>query len=409
MKLSADKMMLDDNWSDLRQFRELPEIDHERMHEYRLGRIKEQMHKHDVAVLVMVSPLSMRYAINFRSYAIFMMHVPSTYMFMSQELPYLVHNELEPTLDKRNKGRGTKLSHFYGGVDLDHYAEQFALDVDNYLSETGSSNRRVAVEYVNPSITQALMRRDIEVVDGVLIVEEARIIKSADEVNCIKWSIAVAEHGAAMVKRALKPGVTEIQLWGLINYTNLANNGDWHEGRMLASGPRTNPWLQEATDRKIESGDLVGFDTDMVGPFGYCADLSRTFHCGPAKPTARQKQLYRLAVDEVEYNLGLIKAGVKFSDIQQKAYSIPEEFREQSYPCVIHGVGMCDEYPHLDQGFRNPIEFDNELQSGMVICVETYMGAVGERDGVKLEEQVLVTDDGYERLTTMAWEEELLT
>lgn len=408
MNLSADKMILEDNWSDLSQFRELPEIDHSRMHDYRMGRIKDQMRKRDVAVLVMVSPLSMRYAINFRSYSLFMMHVPSTYMFMSLELPHLVHNELDPTLDKTHKGRGTKLSHFYGGVDLDHYTEQFALDVDNYLSETGASNRRVAVEYINPSITQALMRRDIEVVDGVLIIEEARIIKSIDEINCIKWSIAVAEHGAEMVKKALRPGVSETQLWGLINYTNLANDGDWHEGRMLASGPRTNPWLQEATQRKVESGDLVGFDTDMVGPFGYCADLSRTFHCGPANPSARQKELYQLAVDEVETNLQLIKPGIKFSEIQQNAYSIPEEFRAQAYPCIIHGVGMCDEYPHLNQYFREPIKFDNELKTGMVICVETYMGAVGESDGVKLEEQVLVTEDGYERLTTMPWEEQLL-
>ena len=408
MKLSADKLILEDNWSDLSQFRELPEIDHARMHDYRMNRIKEQMRKRDVAVLVMVSPLSMRYAINFRSYSIFMMHVPSTYMFMSLELPHLVHNELDPTLDRKNRGVGTKLSHFYGGTDLEHYAEKFASDVDNYLKETGSNNRRVAVEYINPSITQALMRRDIEVVDGVVVLEEARLIKSLDEINCIKWSIAVAEHGAEMVKKALKPGVTETQLWGLINYTNLANNGDWHEGRMLASGPRINPWLQEATERKVESGDLVGFDTDMVGPFGYCADLSRTFHCGPSKPTSRQKELYRLAVDEVETNLKLIKAGVKFSEIQQQAYPIPEEFREQSYPCVIHGVGMCDEYPHLHQGFREPIEFDNELKAGMVICVESYMGAVGETDGVKLEEQILVTEDGYEKLTTMPWEEDLL-
>ncbi|GIS88599.1 MAG: hypothetical protein CM1200mP18_13090 [Gammaproteobacteria bacterium] len=60
--------------------------------------------------------------------------------------------------------------------------------------------------------------------------------------------------------------MTEAQLWGLLNYANLANNGDWHDGRMLASGPRINPWMQEATLRRVESGDLVGFDTDMVGP-----------------------------------------------------------------------------------------------------------------------------------------------
>ena len=407
--ISPDRLIVEDNWSDLTQFREPPEIDMARMHQYRMGQIKQQMIKRDVEVLIMVSPLSMRYAINFRSYSIFAMHVPSTYLFMSLEAPFLVLNALDPMLESRNIGLGQPLSHFYGGTDLAEYAERFARDVERYLVDSGASNQRVALEYVNPSIVQALEKRGIEVIDGVLIVEEARLIKNIDEINCIKWSIAVAEHGALMMKRALRPGVTERQLWGIINYTNLANDGDWHEGRMLASGPRINPWLQEASNRRVESGDLVGFDTDMVGPYGYCADLSRTFHCGPAKPTARQKELYRLCADEVEHNLGLIKAGVSFSSIQQNAYVIPQEFREQSYPCVIHGVGMCDEYPHLHQGFRKPIEFDNELKAGMVICVESYMGAVGEDDGIKLEQQVLVTDDGYEMLTTMPLEQDLLS
>ena len=224
----------------------------------------------------------------------------------------------------------------------------------------------------------------------------------------MRWSIAVAELGAQKMKQALKPGVTETQLWGLLNYTNLANDGDWHEGRMLASGPRINPWLQEATQRKVESGDMVGFDTDMVGPFGYCADLSRTFHCGPAKPTARQKELYQLAYTEVHENLKLIRDGVLFSELRENAFEIPEQYREHSYPCFIHGVGMCDEYPHLDQPFRTQLDFDGKLEAGMTVCVESFMGAVGERDGAKLEQQVLVTQDGYELLTQFPFEEELL-
>lgn len=67
--------------------------------------------------------------------------------------------------------------------------------------------------------------------------------------------LRVAEHGIEMLVQAVHPGVTEVQLWALLNYTNLANNGDWHDGRMLASGPRTNPWLQEASTRRIEAGE----------------------------------------------------------------------------------------------------------------------------------------------------------
>ena len=75
---------------------------------------------------------------------------------------------------------------------------------------------------------------------------------------------------------------------------------------------------------------------------------------------------------------------------------------------MIHGVGMCDEYPQIKHLHRMVTPYDGMLEAGMVICVESYMGAVGERDGVKLEQQVLITEDGYEMLTTYPYCERLL-
>ena len=65
--------------------------------------------------------------------------------------------------------------------------------------------------------------------------------------------------------------------------------GEWIETRLLASGGRTNPWFREASTRVIQAGELVAFDTDLVGPFGYCADVSRTYFCEPpaSRPTSR--------------------------------------------------------------------------------------------------------------------------
>ncbi|MEM7293120.1 MAG: M24 family metallopeptidase, partial [Pseudomonadota bacterium] len=266
--MSPDQMVVNDNWSDLSRVRDLPDIDFERMHTYRSERLKTEMRKHDVPVCIMVNPISLRYAINYRNYAQFMAHIPSTYLFYPLEGEILLHNAFDQNVPARNKRPGQPISFFYGGDLQSHYAEKLAQDVIDYLVDIGTDKRRVAVEYVNPSITQALEKRGLEVVDGVLITERAHVIKSPDEIECIRWAVAVAEHGAAKVKEALKPGVSELQLWALLNYANLANNGDWHDGRMLASGPRINPWLQEASERKVEAGDLMGFDTDMIGPSG---------------------------------------------------------------------------------------------------------------------------------------------
>ncbi len=405
---SVDRLVFDDDWSDLTRLRDLPEIDFERMAAYRVERIRQQLRAHDAAFVILVSPISLRYAVDYRSYLLFQSHIPTTYVFLPQDGPIVMYGSYYdvPLVEDRRPGRPHAF--FDGGGKIDAAAEALADDVVGYLAEIGSDNRRVAVEYVNPSVTRALMARGLDVIDGVRVSELARLIKSEDEIACMRWAIAVAEHGAAKLKQTLRPGVSELQLWALLNYTNVANNGDWHEGRMLASGPRINPWLQEASERRVESGDLVGFDTDMVGPFGYFVDLSRTFHCGPAKPSARQKQIYRMAVDHVEHNLKLVYPGMTLKEMQRQAYEVPEECQRNAYPCVMHAVGMCDEYPQVKHLFREENPYDCIIEPGMVLCVESYMGPEGERDGVKLEQQVLVTDDGYELLTRYPYEENLL-
>ena len=404
----VDEWVLNDDWSDLSRLREMPEIDVQRMYEYRRERLREQLRLHDAALCILVNPISLRYAVDYRSYSLFQAHIPTVYLLLPRDGPSVMYGCYYdvPQVDEYRPGRPHAF--FEGGTNIGQAAAALADDIVAYLDEIGSSNRRVAIEYVNPSVTLALDARGVEVIDGVSVAEQARLIKSEDEIACMRWAIAVGEHGATMLKRALRPGVSELQLWGLLNYTNVANNGDWHEGRMLSSGPRINPWLQEASERKVESGDLVGFDTDMVGPFGYFVDLSRTLHCGPARPTRRQKQIYRLAVDEIEHNLKLVRPGMTLLEMQRQAYPVPEECRQNAYPCIMHAVGMCDEYPQAKPLFREVNPYDCTLQAGMVVCIESYMGPLGERDGVKLEQQVLITDDGYELLTTFPYEESLL-
>ncbi len=408
MTQSPDALLSQDSWSDLRQYRELPEIDQDRLYAYRTKRLKEQMREHDVAALVIVNPISLRYAVDYSTYSLFQSRIPSTYLFMAPDGPNAIHGAYANSdlIDCSMPVR--PISYFDGGDNLADNARLLADDLVRYLSETGTDNRRVAIEYVNPSVTQACLQRGLEVIDGIVLSERARLIKSPDEIECIKWAVAVAELGMAKMKESLRPGVTELQLWGLLNYTNLANHGEWHEGRMLASGPRINPWLQEATQRVIESGDLVGFDTDMVGPLGYFCDISRTFHCGPAAPTKRQKEIYRLAYEEVQHNMKLIRPGITFHELQQQSFPIPKAFQENAYTCIVHGVGMCDEYPRIDPLHRGLNPYNGTLEAGMVVTVESYMGAVGERDGVKLEEQVLITEDGCELLSSYPMEESLL-
>ena len=236
-EFSVDQLLSDDNWSDLSQFRAKPKIDAQRLQDYRMGRLQASMREADVALCVLVNPISLRYAVDYRNYALFQSHIPTTYLFVSVGGETAIHGAYDPSPAIKNVRPGRPICFFDGGSELVESARLLADDIVNYLSEMGTDNRRVAVEYVNPSITQALMARGLEVIDGVAIAESARVIKSEDEIACMKWSIAVAEHALERMKSAIRPGVSELQLWALINYTNFANNGDWHDGRMLASGP----------------------------------------------------------------------------------------------------------------------------------------------------------------------------
>ena len=399
-----------DDWSQLARHRKMPEIDRTRMGRYRLARVRAELEKAGASMGIFVNPVSLRYAIDYRGYALFQSHIPSTYLFVPVEGPVVVHGifgEPPPLVDIVRPARA--ISYFNGGPEMSDRARLLAVDIKNFLHEIGMDNRRIAVEYINPSATRALMDLGYDIIDAAGLIEEARMIKSDDEIDCMRWAIAVADLGIEKMKEAARPGVTELQLWALLNYTNLANNGDWHDGRMLASGDRINPWFQEASDRKLESGDLVAFDTDMVGPFGYCADISRTFFCGVGRPTNRQKELYRHALDEIEHNLSLVCDGITLEEFGERAFVQPEVFHHNQYSCICHGVGMCDEAPKIyypkDQAEKG---YPGTLRENMVICLESYVGAVGERDGVKLEQQVRVTKDGYELLSTNPLESDLL-
>ena len=86
-----------------------------------------------------------------------------------------------------------------------------------------------------------------------------------------------------------------------------------------------------------------------------------------------------------------------------------DEFIEQRYGSRYHGVGLCDEWPSIKHTIDFPEKgYDGVIEPGMVLCVEAYIGAVGARDGIKLEDQVLITETGYENLTRCPFDERLM-
>ena len=211
------------------------------------------------------------------------------------------------------------------------------------------------------------------------------------------------------MRRVAVPGKTEVDAWAELQKGNFIRGGEWIETRILSSGPRTNPWMAEAGPRVLQNNELLAFDTDLIGPYGMCSDISRTWFNGDGKPSDRQRELHSVAYEHIQTNMQLLKPGVSFKELSYGGHMLPQEFVAQRYGVKFHGVGLCDEFPAIYYP-QDYIEgaFDYELQPGMCLCVEAYRGAEGEPDGIKLEEQVVVTETGFENITNCPFDEKLM-
>ena len=379
---------------------------------YRLARIQSQMLESQVALCIINNPVNLRYAVDYRDYALFQSHIPTAYLFVPAQGAAVIFGaacrDLAGVAEYRPSAFVTT---FDGGLNLADNNRKFADEVVAYLKENHlyEAGARIAMERFSPSTFHAVAERGIKIHDAESILEAARCIKSKTEIRAMQHAIAVAEFGIAQMLQRMQPGVTENELWSVLHQTNIAHGGDWIDGRMLCSGARTNPWLQEATDKEIGGGELVGFDTDLIGLGGYCADISRTVLCQPARATRQQKHAYRHAYDEVHYNLELLRPGITFAEISAHAFARETEFIARRYPCVMHGVGLCDEFPKIyyaeDWAAHG---YDGILRENMVLCVESFSGSEHGGEGVKLEQMARITTTGYEVLSQFPFDDALL-
>lgn len=395
---------------------EAPGIDLDTMRMYRLDRIRKELIAQNIGACVLTTSYSIRYASGVRNCAGFQNHILAGYLFIPANGPVILFDSEQSrdtainlnTIDKCSD-EVMLLSYMYGGNRLDEWMERWAQQMSDLVGAHGGGNRCLAIENGGPEATLKFSQHNIKIVDAAKIVEPARNIKSPEEILCMNAAIAAAEDGMWRMHNALKPGMSEVELWSLLWQANIEAGGDWQECRLLGSGDRTNPWQQEASTRKIRPNELLAFDTDMIGPFGYSADISRTFFCGPGKPSDEQRDLYKRAYEEVHTNIELMKDGVSFQELTETGFRQPERFRALRYPVMMHGIGMSDEWPCVF--YPEDVErcaHEGRLETGMCMCVESYVGEVGGREGVKLEQQVLVTDAGCEVLTSFPFEETLL-
>ncbi|MGH6922707.1 MAG: M24 family metallopeptidase [Propylenella sp.] len=373
---------------------------------YRLGRIRAELLKRDLAGIIVYDPLNVRYATDSTDMQLWCTHNAVRFAFVAADGPVILwdfHNceHLSWQLDLIDEIRhGTAWFYYEAGEHAHERARKWAAEIADVLRHCGGDRSRLAVDKINPFGVEALAAHGIGVFDGEEVMEHARKVKCSDELKAMRRAIAACEASMRIMEEALKPGMTENDFWAILHAENIRRGGEWIETRLLSSGPRTNPWFQECSARVIEAGDLVAFDTDLIGAYGYCCDISRTWLAGDGRPTNEQRALYAMAEEQIAANIAMLKPGRAFRELSHAAANVPDDCLPNRYSVLFHGVGLCDEYPAVpypEDWDRSG--YDGVLEPNMIVCVESYVGRHGGREGVKLEEQVLITETACEQLS----------
>lgn len=381
------------------------------MREFRLGRLVNHIVERDYGGLLIFDPLNIRYATDSTNMQLWNTHNPFRAVLVCAD-GYMVIWDYKnaPFLSKfnplvREQRSGADLFYFSRGDQLGPAAAAFAAEVQALIAEHGGGNMRLGCDKPMQSGARALAAAGFTLFDGEELTEKARSIKGPDEIAAMRCASHACEAAMAEMERAAREGVpggnmSEDDIWAVLHAENIRRGGEWIETRLLTSGPRTNPWFQECGPRVVQNNEIVAFDTDLIGSYGICVDISRTWWIGDAPARPDMIAAMNIGIEHIQHNMALLKPGVAIRELTEKCHQLPAQYQALKYGCLMHGVGLCDEWPHVNYPDRF-VEgaFEYHIEAGMVLCVEALISPEGGDFSIKLEDQVLITEDGFENLT----------
>ncbi len=377
--------------------------------QYRLEQVKRRLVEANCSAIVLFDPVQIRYATGTRNMQVWTMHNNCRYaVIFADSAPVLFElsssahlskefvEDIRPALTTDFMAVGNR------GVEM---GRRWAQSMLSLLAEKGIAEKKLAIDRADLIMHDESQRLGLNLVEGQSIMGKARSIKSVDEVGVLKASLKTCEASVADMREKLQPGMRESDALAMMIQGSIKRGGEYPETRLLSSGPRTNPWFQETSDRVIENGDMLAFDTDMIGPMGFYNDISRSWVVGDKKPTDNQRELYSLAYQQMQHNTDLLKVGAGFLEYSDKSFELPEKCIPNRYADVAHGCGLGVEYPFI--WYREDEEwgaYDGVFEENMVVCIECYVGELGGREGVKLEQPVWLSAGGPVLLSEFPFE-----
>ncbi|MDN5344280.1 MAG: Xaa-Pro aminopeptidase [Clostridia bacterium] len=382
-------------------------IDYDKLRRDRLAKTREQMQKDKLGALLVYDPDNVRY-------------------ITSTKLGEWVTNKLarycllpltgDPILFEVGSAIRTKKmycpwikdirpskSDMRGTMPSQPAADKSIGEIAAILKDLHLEKEPVGVDYLTVPLMKAFQKYGLNIVDGQETMLNAQVIKTREEIQVLEIAAAMVDAAYWDVVNFIHPGVRENEVVALMRQRLFELGAENVHNVNVITGNRSHPHPHDFSDRIIRPGDMIFID--VVNDFnGYKTCYYRTFVCG--KPTERQKRVYKKAYDWLYSAIEKVKPGVSTAEIAACWPDYQELNYESEYEAFAlelgHGVGISHwAKPIITRGYS--FDYPEELQENMHIAFETYYGE-GE-DGARIEEQLVVTRDGYRIITKFPCEE----
>lgn len=280
-----------------------------------------------------------------------------------------------------------------------HAESDYLDDMEPILEELGVEKLGFSSWRMTDYVVREIARRTgVEMTPFRDPVGELRVCKDEAELATLRRAAEIAEAALVKLMPSLRPGINEVDI--AFEFTALMQDlgADGAAfGPTVASGPNSAlPHYRPSLGRRtLESGDFLLFDFGVLVD-GYISDISRTFVIGEASD--KQREIYGLVNEALDAGLASLRAGVPGREVHRAASRVIEASPYADYIFLSplgHGVGLeVHETPRMGPQMEAP------LKQGTVVTVEPgiYIPGFG---GVRIEEMAVVTDAGYEILSSL--------
>ncbi len=288
-------------------------------------------------------------------------------------------------------------------------AAAVAKKIYDELEANGLENDPVAIDIVELPILFELQKLGVTVIDGQQIMQNARIIKSQDEIMLLTHAAMLVDAVYDEIYRAMRPGVRESDIVALASKFLYENGSEFVEGVNAISGERCSPHPHVFSDRMLRPGDPAYYDI-LHSYMGYRTCYYRTFVVGSASQA--QVDAYKKCRDILDGAIDMIKPGVTTAEVvaewpKAQEFGFPDE--EAAFALQYgHGIGMAIWEKPV---FSRMVSFDHpeEIKEGMVFALETFWPASDGWSAARIEEELVVTADGCEVISRFPAEQLMVT